>query len=519
MNISKLFEGAARTWPQRPALLHGASVLHDYATMLRMVRQRASWLISLGLRPGDRLVLCMGNRPEYLELLYAALWAGLAVTPVNVKLHAREVAYVLEHSAARAIVSDRLEQLAMPAPLLAIDVDALPPVEQFDEADMHASRDDDLAWLFYTSGTTGRPKGAMLTHANLLAMTVSYRSDVETVAGTDAYVYAAPISHGAGLYTFAYAASAARHVVPASGGFEPAEVLDLAQGLGDVCMFAAPTMVKRLVDEAERRPRTPTGIKSIVYGGGPMYAADIERALAALGPCFAQIYGQGETPMTITCMTREEIAAARHAGAGRLASVGRSHSVVEVRVVDEQGWRLPAGTSGEVIVRGATVMQGYWADESATASALRDGWLYTGDIGFFDADGYLTLLDRSKDVIISGGSNIYPREVEEVLLEHPAVAEAAVIGAHDAEWGEKAIAFIVVRGKDGDGVSDSELDALCVARIARFKRPKAYVRVDALPKNNNGKILKTELRARYAAMTPDSPGPLRGPANRERNPS
>jgi long-chain acyl-CoA synthetase len=506
MNVSKLFAGAARTWPQRPALLLGASVRYDYGTMLRVVRQRASWLRSLGLAPGDRVVLCMGNRPEYLELLYAALWAGLVITPVNVKLHAREVAYVLEHSGARAIVSDRLDEMTLPAAIHAIDVGALPAAESFAEASMHASRDDDLAWLFYTSGTTGRPKGAMLTHANLVAMSVSYRSDVEAVAGTDAYVYAAPISHGAGLYTFAYAASAARHVVPASGGFDAAEVLDLAQALGDLCMFAAPTMVKRLVDEATVRPHPPTGIKSIVYGGGPMYAADIERALAALGPCFAQIYGQGETPMTITCMTREEIAAARHAGDGRLACVGRSHSVVDVRVVDEEGRPVAAGVSGEVIVRGATVMQGYWADERATASALRDGWLYTGDIGYFDADGFLTLLDRSKDVIISGGSNIYPREVEEVLLEHPGVAEAAVIGTPDPEWGENVIAFIVAQDRGGDVVTDGELDALCVARIARFKRPKAYVRVDALPKNNNGKILKTELRARYAAVAPGLSG-------------
>jgi long-chain acyl-CoA synthetase len=175
-------------------------------------------------------------------------------------------------------------------------------------------------------------------------------------------------------------------------------------------------------------------------------------------------------------------------------------------VVDEDGQPVAAGVSGEVIVRGATVMHGYWADERATASALRDGWLYTGDIGYFDADGFLTLLDRSKDVIISGGSNIYPREVEEVLLEHPAVAEAAVIGTPDAEWGEKVIAFIVVQDPAGDAVTDAELDALCVARIARFKRPKAYVRVDALPKNNNGKVLKTELRARYAAIAPGAPG-------------
>jgi len=330
-------------------------------------------------------------------------------------------------------------------------------------------------------------------------MTLSYCSDVETVEPDDAYVYAAPISHGAGLYTFAYTGSAARHVIPCSGGFDATEVLDLAAKLDKLCMFAAPTMVNRLVDEAAHRGAATGGIKSIVYGGGPMYVADIARALKLMGPRFAQIYGQGETPMTITCMTREEVAAAgRDGDERRLASVGRSHSVVEVRVVDADGQACAAEVPGEVIVRGPTVMKGYWGDEAATASALRRNWLYTGDIGSFDAQGFLTLRDRSKDVIISGGSNIYPREVEEVLLEHPGIAEASVIGAPDPEWGEKVVAFVVV---SGDGASDSQLDELCLSRVARFKRPKEYVRLDGLPKNHNGKILKTRLRELYAQQS------------------
>jgi long-chain acyl-CoA synthetase len=336
---------------------------------------------------------------------------------------------------------------------------------------------DDIAWLFYTSGTTGRPKGAMLTHANLQAMTLGYRSNVETVAADDAYVYAAPISHGAGLYTFAYTASAARHVIPRSGGFDAAEVLDLAAELNKLCMFAAPTMVNRLVDEAARRGVGGGGIKSIVYGGGPMYVADIARALEVMGPRFAQIYGQGETPMTITCMTRSEVAAAgRYRDERRLASVGRSQSVVEVKVVDADGQACRAETPGAIIVRGPTVMKGYWGDEAATASALRRNWLHTGDIGSFDAQGFLTLRDRSKDVIISGGANIYPREVEEVLLEHPGIPEASVIGAPDPEWGEKVVAFIVATGdRNNGGPSDAQLDELCLSRVARFKRPKEYV--------------------------------------------
>jgi long-chain acyl-CoA synthetase len=496
MNVLKLLEGAAGSWPRRPALLHGQKVLRDYAGLLRAVRQRATWLAGLGMQPGDRLVICMGNRPEYLELMYAALWAGIIVTPINTRLHALEVDYVVNHCGAKVIVSDHIQDLSFSADIRGIDVARLPDASNLPESEMYAAADNDVAWLFYTSGTTGRPKGAMLTHGNLMAMTISYRSDVEAVNVDDCYIYGAPMSHGAGLYTFAYSASAARHVFPASGGFDAAEVLALSATLGQACMFLAPTMINRMVREVARHGATAGGIKSIVYGGGPMYVADIERALDIMGPRFAQIYGQGESPMTITCMTREEIAAAhgsdRHPH--RLGSVGHSYSITQVCAMDDEGHPCPPGVLGEVVVRGATVMLGYWADESATTSTLRDGWLYTGDVGAFDADGFLTLWDRSKDVIISGGTNIYPRQVEEVLLEHPAVVEAAVIGAPDAEWGEKVVAFVV---ETAPGAADEELDRLCLSRIARFKRPKEYVRIDALPKNHNGKVLKSTLRTLY----------------------
>jgi Acyl-CoA synthetases (AMP-forming)/AMP-acid ligases II len=497
MNILKLFQSAAKAAPHRAALLHGEKLLCTYGEWLRAVRQRSSWLLGLGLVPGDRLVLCMGNRPEYLELMYAALWCGLTIVPVNAKLHPREVQYILDHCGAKALVTDHLAELGLGGSLLAIDVHALPSPAGLPEAELHPSLEDDVAWLFYTSGTTGRPKGAMLSHGNLLAMTTSYRADVEAVCADDNYVYSAPISHGAGLYTFAYAAAAACHVVPESGGFEAGEVFAIAARLGNVCMFAAPTMVGRLVDQAQHRGAKPVGFKVIVYGGGPMYVADITRAMEVIGPHFAQIYGQGETPMTITCMTRQEVNEAWRTGdpLKRLGSVGRSHSVVEVAVLGEDNAQLPVGAPGEIVVRGPTVMQAYWGDGDATAMALRDGWLYTGDVGFLDDCGFLTLCDRSKDVIISGGSNIYPREVEEVLLEHECVAEASVIGAPDPEWGERIVAFVVARAA---AASDAELDRLCVSRIARFKRPKEYVWLDVLPKNNNGKVLKTELRRLYA---------------------
>ncbi|MFT7137071.1 MAG: long-chain acyl-CoA synthetase, partial [Akkermansiaceae bacterium] len=272
--------------------------------------------------------------------------------------------------------------------------------------------------------------------------------------------------------------------------FEVPEILDLAAHFGRVHMFAAPTMVKRLTDGARALGRSGTGLRTIVYAGGPMYNADIIDAVDHFGPVFVQIYGQGECPMGITALPRATVSDREHPNwRGRLGSVGRAQSAVEVRIGDAGGMPVADGTPGEIMVRGQTVMPGYWNNPTATDATLKDGWLMTGDVGMMDAEGFVTLQDRSKDVIITGGSNVYPREVEEVLLEHDGVSEASVVGRAHPDWGEEVVAFIV--GTAGE----AELDALCLGRIARFKRPKTYVRVDSLPKNNYGKVLKTELRS------------------------
>jgi long-chain acyl-CoA synthetase len=362
----------------------------------------------------------------------------------------------------------------------------------------HPRGREDLAWLFYTSGTTGKPKGVMLSNGNLHAMAFSYFVDVDEVRASDAALYAAPLSHGAGLYNVMHVLRGSRHAVPESGGFDPDEILALGAALDGVSMFAAPTMVRRLVDRAKATGGDGRGLRTVVYGGGPMYAADIEEAVAVMGPRFVQIYGQGESPMTITALARELVADRAHPRwRERLASVGRAHSCMEVRVVDEAGRDLPAGETGEIVARGSPVMLGYWRNPEASARTLRDGWLWTGDMGALDADGFLTLKDRSKDVIISGGTNIYPREVEEVLLQHESVAEVSVVGRPSAEWGEEVVAFVVA--KPGLPVDAAALDRLCLDQIARFKRPKAYIVLSELPKNNYGKVLKTELRARLQA--------------------
>jgi long-chain acyl-CoA synthetase len=345
----------------------------------------------------------------------------------------------------------------------------------------------------------------MLTHRNLMTMGLTYFVDVDAVDEGDAIVYGAPMSHGCGIYAIPHLMAGARHVVPASGGVEPAELFALGQALGPLSTFAAPTIVKRLVDHAEAQGLGPDdaarAFKTIVYGGAPMYLADIQRALRVMGPRFVQIYGQGETPMVGTALSRRHMADTAHPDhAARLASVGVAQTPVQVRVASPDGAELPPGEVGEVLVRGDTVMAGYWRNPEATAAAIRDGWLWTGDMGTLDAHGFLTLKDRSKDLLISGGSNIYPREVEEVLLTAPGVHEVAVVGAPDPEWGEVVVAFVVAA--PGQATDAAALDAHCLAHIARFKRPKRYVFVDTLPKNNYGKVLKTELRA-LAAQNPN----------------
>jgi long-chain acyl-CoA synthetase len=227
-----------------------------------------------------------------------------------------------------------------------------------------------------------------------------------------------------------------------------------------------------------------------------MHFETLLRGLDLLGPKFAQIYGQGEVPMTITALSKQ-----MHADRSRprwreiMGSVGLPRANVEVRVADDEDRPLPTGEIGEILVRGDVVMTGYWKNPQATAETLRGGWLHTGDMGAFDDQGFLTLKDRSKDMIISGGSNIYPREVEEVLLRHPGVFEVSVIGRPHADWGEEVVACVVTH--TGQRVSEEELDTLCLSAIARFKRPRGYVFLETLPKNNYGKVLKTELRKLY----------------------
>jgi long-chain acyl-CoA synthetase len=512
MSLAHLLLRHARQTPDRAAIFSGTQLHATYGQWAARSAGLAQRMRAAGLAPGDRILLFMRNHPRYLEVMWAAWWAGLVVVPVNAKLHPREAEWIIGNAQARwgfvtgDVASEALSGLERQIDLESEHADALlVPLADFMGVPITERDAGDLAWLFYTSGTTGRPKGVMITHRNLMTMGLTYFVDVDAVAAQDAIVYAAPMSHGAGIYAIPHLMAGARHVVPLSGGVDPAELFALGRQLGPLSTFAAPTIVKRLVDYAEQaklsRDAAAASFKTIVYGGAPMYIADIQRALRVFGPRFVQIYGQGETPMVATALSRQHLADTGHPRhSERIAAVGIAQTPVQVRVADEQGRDLPLGAVGEVLVKGDSVMAGYWRDPEATAAAIRDGWLFTGDVGCLDADGFLTLKDRSKDLIISGGSNIYPREVEEVLLTVPGVAEVAVVGAPDAEWGEVVVAFVVP--ESGARLTPAILDEHCLAQMARFKRPKRYLLVDDLPKNNYGKVLKTALRERLAEFPP-----------------
>jgi long-chain acyl-CoA synthetase len=500
MNISLTLQTVAKVYPDRPAISWDEGQL-SYAAFEAQVQSIAGALRRRhGLAAGDRVALAMENCAEYLPLLYGIWRAGLSAVPMNSKLHPKEMAWILADSGAR---------LCMASPKLADGLSSpelrgLPPIVVVGTADAldllqgepflgEPGQPEAEAWVFYTSGTTGRPKGAMLTHRNLLFACHCYYADIDPIGPQDTILHAAPLTHGSGLYGLAHIARGSNNVVH-TGSFDPEAIFRALATGTNVSLFAAPTMVTRLIDHPNAGATDTRGLKTIVYGGAPMYVADLKRALDVFGPKLYQLYGQGESPMTITGLDKALHADRQHPDwEARLASTGIARTGVAVKVVGENGAELRHGEVGEVITRSDCVMAGYLNNPDATARSLRDGWLWTGDLGAIDGAGFLTIKDRSKDMIISGGANIYPREIEEVLLTHPGVAEVAVVSRPHPDWGEEAIAFVVQRGDAS--VTAPELDRLCLDNIARFKRPKGYRFVAALPKNNYGKILKTELRA------------------------
>jgi acyl-CoA synthetase (AMP-forming)/AMP-acid ligase II len=511
MNVGKLLTKAALTFPDNLAIVHGKKKI-TYAQFNARANQLAGALYNRGIKKGDNVALLQYNYPETLESMFACFKAGIAVVPINFRLHPKECGFIMEHSEAKAVIvshefNDVIAEMRRRIPKVCCIVsisDAKGDILDYEdvlsaESDQWQDVDvdpDDLAWLFYTSGTTGMPKGAMLTHRNLLAMTMNFYADMAPLGPSDAILHAAPLSHGSGLYSLPNVAKAATNVILASKTFDPELVFKTIEEYRVTNMFAAPTMVKIMVDSPAVDKYDHSSMKCLNYGGAPMYVEDLKHAIEKMGPCLVQLYGQGESPMTITYLPhRDHVLNGTKEQLIKLRSAGIQRTDVEVKIFDNEDNELPPGEIGEIVTRSDLVMRGYWHNPETTAETLRNGWLHTGDVGYMDESGYLFMMDRSKDMIISGGENIYPRDIEEVISKHPAVREVAVIGVPDPKWGEaiKAVVSLV----PGKSVTAQELILFCTEHIARYKIPKSIDFIDEIPKNNYGKILKREIRAKY----------------------
>jgi acyl-CoA synthetase (AMP-forming)/AMP-acid ligase II len=510
MNTFAFLQKAALLRPAQAALVHGAE-----SVSYREFRDRAlaigGNLLALGLKPGDRVAFCLANSPRILETIYGCFAGGLVVVPINARLHPREIAYIVSNSGARVlihgpefndgIVEHRSEFAGLEHRICTGHVAGAAHFERLlgeparlKEAVEAAATDP--CWLFYTSGTTGRPKGAVWTHRTVRVVIMNYLADVHNIQPGDVVAHAAPMSHGSGIVALPAVARAATNAVLDTKSFEPSALFALIERMKvSHVAFLAPTQIIKMLEEYRPGAYDLSSLKAICYGGAPIYVEHLRNAIKAFGPVFAQIYGQGEAPITITGLNAAAHAQLLEAGDPRIGSAGTVRTDVEARCVDEQDRPLLPGQAGEVVVRGDIVMQGYWNNPQATAEALRNGWLHTGDIGMFDENGYLFLLDRAKDMIISGGNNVYPREVEEVIVQHPAVATAVVFGIPHEYWGEAVHALVVL--EPGARASAEELIEHCGQHLAGYKKPKNVEFVDSLPVSSVGKVMRREIREKY----------------------
>ena len=366
MNLASWLQNISRVNGEKTATYFGKDADQNYAELAESVSHIAAWLSENGFECGDNVAIFMNNRPEYLRLLFGIWHAGGVVVPINAKLHPKEAAWIFQDAGVQlAFVESKLEKAflaelkkGLPVKIIPVNDNGIMTVSTFLEASPVSLRQpEDLAWLFYTSGTTGRPKGVLITHDMLRTMAFSYLANVDYVLSKDVAIYAAPMSHGAGLYSIIHVLKGAGHVYPKTGGFDPLEIFELAEHFGSAHMFAAPTMVKRMTLAAKSLSQTPSGLRTVVYGGGPMYVSDIIEAVEVFGDVFVQIYGQGECPMTISVLSRFDVSDWSHPRwRERLASFGKAQSVLEVQIGDSMANPLAIGETGEIQVRGQPVM-------------------------------------------------------------------------------------------------------------------------------------------------------------------
>lgn len=509
MNTFAFLEKSARHRPDQAALVQGSETV-TYRQFHERALAIGGNLLAQGCEPGDRVAFCLANSPRIMELIFGCFAAGLIVVPVNARLHAREMAYIVGNSGAKVLVHGGEYQagIAANADLFAgvsryctEPADGAKPFAELLESANALSRavdaaPDDLCWLFYTSGTTGKPKGAMWNHRMVKCVIMNYLADLHNIQPGETVLHCAPMSHGSGIIALPAVARGATNAMTETSSFEIDSLLATVARLQvSHIAFMAPTQIVKLLEDYEPGKHDISSLTAITYGGAPIYVDQLRQAIDTFGPIFVQLYGQGESPITITGMGAGLHAELLTAGDPRIGSAGQVRTDVEAHCVDENDNPLPPGMAGEVVARGDVVMPGYWNNPEATAEALRGGWLHTGDIGYFDDQGYLFLLDRAKDMVISGGNNIYPREVEEVLIQHPKIAMCVVFGIPDDYWGEAVHAVVVT--KPGENMTAREVIDFCGEHLAGYKKPKAVDFVDELPVSGYGKILRREVRDSY----------------------
>lgn len=451
----------------------------------------AAYFTSQGIQKGDRVAVLMKNRAEHVELDIALAHAGIIKVPLNYRLHPKELLYMINDASVSLLLGDQelLDTVNVTVPKLVIGSQYEKAVtdhlgQQF-LADLH---EDDIFAIMYTSGTTGNPKGVMLSHRNMIAGALSL-AQVCNVDYDDVVGHVAPLTHGSNFLSHVSWLYGLTQVI--YDKFEAAHFLDELQKDHVSIIFMVPTMVNLMIQDPAFDATKLSTLKSINMAGSPIAAAKLKNALDKAGTIFVETYGQVEAPMCITMMPRHELP-------NRLESCGQIGPFVDVKIVNDEGIEMPHGEVGEIICKGSLVMKGYWNNDKATTDTLKNGWLHTGDLAWRDELGYVHIVDRKKDVIISGGVNIYPREVEEVLNLHPGVKETCVIGVDDEKWGESIVAYIVANGTEE--VTTEALLELCKDHLASFKKPKEIHLVTELPKSSYGKILKRELKTQHVGV-------------------
>ncbi|TDJ26326.1 MAG: AMP-dependent synthetase [Gammaproteobacteria bacterium] len=458
-------------------------------------RRLVGALQALGMNRGDRIAILAGNSHPYMETYVGVPAGGFVVVPLNTRLAEPELKYALEDSGTRILITDR-----EPGALADVVERVISIPDEYESLLADASEaplgdalgEDDLAGLFYTGGTTGLSKGVMLSHRNLIANTFNWLTAVPQYPD-DIFLVIAPMFHAAGSNSILGSIWTTGCQITL-GTFDPVKALDLIERHGVTATLGVPTMIAAMTEEQHVNPRDTSSLRMLAHGGSPIATEIIRRTKSAFPTAgLVEVYGATELSPLATILVDEQLLL----DDPRARSCGRPVLGNEIRILDDGGKAVARGEVGEVVVRGSNVMVGYWNKPEQTDAVLKDGNYWTGDLGYMDEDGYVFLVDRSKDMIVTGGENVYSTEVEEVLYQHPAVLEAAAFGVPDEKWGE-AVHAVVVPRPEFNNIEPLEIITFCRERIAGFKVPKAIdIRDEPLPKTGAGKVLKRELRAPF----------------------